>query len=414
MTENDADRQMAELKSENERLRALLHQSGIETADASLALARRDYRHERQLAGEQTRVAQAEENARLAEDRADLAEAKHTDLTVIHAALLTNTEFSRQILENSTDCIKVLDLEGRLEFMSAGGMHVMEIDDFAPFVMCPWVDFWHGEQRGMAQKALATAKTGEVGRFVGPTPTAKGNLRWWEVVVSPIRGRDGGVEKLLSISRDVTARHSADEHQRMLFEEMHHRIKNTITTTLGIVEQSLRGAATKKEALRAIRERLAAIGKAHDLLIENKWISADIREVVAGAVSAYIGDGARVAMTGERILLTSRAALTLAMLLNELSTNAVKYGAWSTEAGQVVVSWVIEGNQFHFRWSEQYGPPVRPPARQSFGTRLIETALPGALEGVATLRYEATGLVLEFRAPLASLTVLTGVAQNEV
>jgi two-component sensor histidine kinase len=109
-------------------------------------------------------------------------------------------------------------------------------------------------------------------------------------VVAPIRGRDGGVEKLLSISRDVTARHSADEHQRMLFEEMHHRIKNTIATTLGIVEQSLRGAATKKEALRAIRERLAAIGKAHDLLIENKWISADIREVVAGAVSAYIGD----------------------------------------------------------------------------------------------------------------------------
>jgi hypothetical protein len=71
--------------------------------------------HERQLVGEQTRVAQAEENARLAEDRADLAEAEHTDLTAIHAALLTNAEFSRQILENSTDCIKVLDLEGRLE-----------------------------------------------------------------------------------------------------------------------------------------------------------------------------------------------------------------------------------------------------------------------------------------------------------
>jgi two-component sensor histidine kinase len=414
MTENDADRQMAELKSENERLRALLHQSGIEAADASLASARRDYRHERQLVGEHTRIAQAQENARLAEDRADLAEAKHADLTAIHAALVTNTEISRQILENSTDCIKVLDLEGRLEFMSSGGMHVMEIDDFAPFVMCPWVDFWHGEQRGMAQKALATAKTGEVGRFVGPTLTAKGNLRWWEVVVSPIRGLDGGVEKLLSISRDVTARHSADEHQRMLIEEMRHRIKNTIATTLGIVEQSLRGAATKEKALRAIRERLVAIGKAHDLLIENKWINADIREVVAGAVSAYIGDGARVAMTGERILLTSRAALTLAMLLNELSTNAVKYGAWSTEAGQVVVSWVIEGDQFHFWWSEQYGPPVRPPARQSFGTCLIETALPRALEGVATLRYEATGLVLEFRAPLASLTVLTGVAQNEV
>jgi PAS fold len=111
--------------------------------------------------------------------------------------------------------------------MSTGGMRVMEIDDFAPFAMCPWVEFWDGEQQGAAREAVSAAKTGEVRRFVGPTPTAKGNMRWWEVVVSPIRGRDGSVEKLLSISRDITHRHSTDEHQRMLFEEMRHRIKNT-------------------------------------------------------------------------------------------------------------------------------------------------------------------------------------------
>jgi two-component sensor histidine kinase len=97
------------------------------------------------------------------------------------------------------------------------------------------------------------------------------------------------------------------------------------------------------------------MGKAHDLLIENEWISADIRDVVAGAMNAYIGNGPRVAMTGEPILLTSRAALTLAMLLNELSANALKYGAWSMKTGQVAVSWVVEGNRFRFRWSEQHG-----------------------------------------------------------
>ena len=414
MTKDDADRQMAELKSENERLRAVLRRSGIDTADATLASAQRGYRHEQQLAVERARTADAEENVRLVSTRADRAEEKHASLAAIHTALLANAEFSRQILENSTDCIKVLDLDGRLEFMSAGGMRVMEIDDFAAYAMCPWVEFWHGEQQGMAQEAVSAAKAGEVGSFVGRTPTAKGNARWWEVVVSPIRGRNGEIEKLLSISRDITVRHCADERQRVLFEEMRHRIKNTLTTTLGIVEQSLRGAATMDDARHAIRARLVAMGKAHDLLIENEWISANIREVVAGAINAYISNGPHIAMTGEPILLTSRAALTLAMLLNELSTNAVKYGAWSTQVGQVAISWVAEGNQFHFRWSERHGPPVPPPNRRGFGTRLIETALPGALEGVATLRYEPTGLVFEFRAPLASLTEPTGVAQNEL
>jgi two-component sensor histidine kinase len=232
----------------------------------------------------------------------------------------------------------------------------------------------------------------------------------WEVIVSPIRGPDGSIEKLLSISRDVTARHAADEHQRLLFEEMRHRI----TTTLGVVEQSLRVAATVDDARNAIRTRLVAMGRAHDLLIENEWISADIREVVGGAISAYVGNGPRVATTGDTILLTPRAAVTLAMLLNELSTNAIKYGAWSTKVGQVAICWGAEGDQFHFRWSEQHGPPVRPPAQRSFGTRLIETALPGILEGVAMLRYEPTGLVFEFHAPLVSLTTPTGVAQNEL
>ena len=110
MTKDDADRQMAELKSENERLRAVLRRSGIDTADATLASAQRGYRHEQQLAVERARTADAEENVRLVSTRADRAEEKHASLAAIHTALLANAEFSRQILENSTDCIKVLDL----------------------------------------------------------------------------------------------------------------------------------------------------------------------------------------------------------------------------------------------------------------------------------------------------------------
>ena len=219
MTEND-DRQNAALRAEIERLRTLVHQRGIETADAVLGSSRRDYRHDRELSAERGRTAHAEERARSATVRAEHAETERADLAEMHGALLTNSEFNRQILENSTDCITVLDLDGRLEFMSAGGMRGMEIDDFAPFAMCPWVDFWKGEQQEKARAAVAAAKVGQVGQFERPAPTAKGHMRWWEVIVSPIRGRNGEVEKLLSISRDITVRHEAEAHQRVLFEEM--------------------------------------------------------------------------------------------------------------------------------------------------------------------------------------------------
>ena len=219
MTEND-DRQNAALRAEIERLRTLVHQRGIETADVVLESSRRDYRHDRELSAERGRTTQAEERARSATVRAEHAETERADLAATHGALLTNSEFNRQILENSTDCITVLDLDGRLEFMSAGGMRGMEIDDFAPFAMCPWVDFWKGEQQEKARAAVAAAKVGQVGQFERPAPTAKGHMRWWEVIVSPIRGRNGEVEKLLSISRDITVRHEAEAHQRVLFEEM--------------------------------------------------------------------------------------------------------------------------------------------------------------------------------------------------
>lgn len=414
MTENDADRQLAELRVENERLRGLLRQRGIEAADAALVSSRKDYQHERELATEQARTIQAEHRADAQAERADRALTQRNDLSAIHAALVSNTEFNRQILENSTDCIKVLDLEGRLEFMSAGGMRIMEIDDFSRFMACPWVEFWHGEYREKAQQAVGAAKAGDVGQFEGQTPTAKGNMRWWEVIVSPVRGRDGAVEKLLSISRDITARHEADHRQRVLFEEMHHRVKNTLTTIIGIVQQSFRNAPSMAEAESAVCERLFALGTAHDLLIRNEWISADLRDVVTGALSAYVGETALVTAKGDSLQLTSRAALTVAMLLNELATNAVKYGAWATKNGHVEIGWQVEGDELRFCWHEHHGPCVEPPKRCGFGTRLLQELLPDALAGTATLHYEPSGFIFELHAPVASLTTLTLVTETDI
>ncbi len=128
--------------------------------------------------------------------------------------LRANAEFTNRILESSGDCIKVLDLDGKLQFMSTGGQAVMEVEDFEAFRGCPWPEFWSGNDRDQAVAAIKAAKLGGVGRFQGFTPTAKGTPRWWDVVVTPINGPEGRPDRLLSVSRDITKEHLAQEAVR--------------------------------------------------------------------------------------------------------------------------------------------------------------------------------------------------------
>jgi two-component sensor histidine kinase len=405
MTEDDAS-QVAALKREIELLRRQLQQRSVDSADSAITSTRRDYRHERDMSSEQDKTAAAQTETSVQRERADAAQRQHANLESVHAELLKSSEFNRQVLAHSTDCIKVLDLDGRLEFMSEGGMRVMEIDDFAPFAQCPWPEFWQGDERGKAAEAVAAAVTGTVARFEGRAATAKGNLRWWEVVVSPINGPDGKPVKLLSISRDISARHEAEEHRRVLFDEMHHRTKNTLAAVQALVHQSMRHAPDMATAGEAIRHRLVAMGKAHDLLIQREWISADIGEVVRDAVNAYMGPGVRMDIAGGPLTLSSRAALSFAMLLNELCTNAAKHGAWSNKSGRVQITWKEDRGSFRFMWVERGGPLVAPPARRGFGSRLIADLLPNTMGGKATVSFEPAGFSFQFDAPTAQLKSL--------
>jgi PAS domain S-box-containing protein len=403
MTKDDADNQISALQNEILKLRERLRQHGVDAADAAMEATRRDYRHERELRTEREGSDAAELRAEAESERADRAESQGTQLKTQYEEFVTNSNFNRQVLESTTDCIKVLDLDGKLVFMSTGGMRVMEIDDFSTVAMCPWSEFWQGEEHVKAVQAVALAKAGGIARFEGQAPTAKGNIRWWEVTVSPIFGAGGKPDLLLSISRDCTERHALEETRRILFEEMHHRIKNTLSTVQAIVQQSLLVSNNLSEVGRSIGQRIVAIGKAHDLLIQNDWISADIRQVVRDAVRAYVGDETRLTIEGQSVEVSSKAALSIAMLMNELCTNAVKHGAWSNNTGVVNVSWSQDGNTFHFHWIEQEGPRVAQPARHSFGSHLIADLLPAELGGSASLVYDPAGFRFEFDAPLSAL-----------
>jgi two-component sensor histidine kinase len=192
--------------------------------------------------------------------------------------------------------------------------------------------------------------------------------------------------------------------QRLLLEELHHRIKNVLATVMAIASQSLRNADSVEHGREAIESRLLALGRVHDLLLKTNWTSATLESIVRTAIEPF-DKGMRFSIEIPDIDVSPSAVLPLAMILNELCTNAVKYGALSNANGRVAISAAVDASKerFGFTWTETGGPSVRIPTRQSFGTRLIEQGFVGELRGEAHLSFKPSGVVCKLDIPLASL-----------
>jgi two-component sensor histidine kinase len=204
---------------------------------------------------------------------------------------------------------------------------------------------------------------------------------------------------------DAKERQAADKLQKLILEELHHRIKNTLATVGAIASQSLRHAPSTQHAQHVIEGRLLALGRAHDLLLQVRWTGADLRKIVIGATEPFDNaDRPRFLIDGPDVEIASGAVVAIAMTLNELCTNTTKFGALSVPDGHVDVSWTVDAApaRLRFTWKEQDGPPVTAPTRQSFGTRLIET-LGRQLKGDVKLSYAPDGFVYLLDVPLASL-----------
>ena len=313
-----------------------------------------------------------------------------------------DARFMRSLLAASDDCIKVLDLEGRLAFMSEGGQRVMEVSDFNSIAGCPWPDFWAGQGNANAKCAIEEARAGRSSRFQGAADTAAGNPRFWDVKVSPILGPDGRPTGILSVSRDITALKEAEEQQRLLALELHHRIKNILTIVQAIAVQTFKGPPDRGDASATFAARLAALGAAQDLLTASAWSSVSLRDLIERTIRPHTSLD-RAELEGPDVVINSKSTLTLTLALHELATNAVKYGALSRDAGRIRIEWSCNG-EFRFRWSESGGPPVAVPERKGFGSRMIERALASYLLGEASVDYLPSGLTFTLRAPLSSLT----------
>jgi two-component sensor histidine kinase len=335
-----------------------------------------------------------------------------SELIAAGEGLADNADVLRSVLAGCGDCIKILDLDGRLQFMSEGGKRVMEVEDFGALKGCPWPDFWAGAGNLDAIAAVETAKAGGVARFKGAADTAKGTPRHWDVQVSPILGSDGKPAFLLSISRDITEEWRATaelkeavQRQALLSGELQHRIKNTLAMVGAIANQTMRGdnVAAARDAFAA---RLMTLSHAHDILTQTSWTDAPIREVLNGALAPHRSGQGRIRASGPDLNLQPKQALALALAVHELATNATKYGALSAN-GHVEIVWspaiVDEVPSFRFTWTERGGPPVSQPASKGFGSRLIEQVLGNDFSGKVQIFYRRDGVVCELIAPLSAL-----------
>jgi two-component sensor histidine kinase len=205
---------------------------------------------------------------------------------------------------------------------------------------------------------------------------------------------------------DAREREASEKLQKLILEELHHRIKNTLATVGAIVSQSLRGLPGAGHAQHAIEGRLLALGRAHDLLLQARWSSANLGTIVRSATEAFDNpDEPKFSISGPDIRMMSGAVIAIAMTLNELCTNTTKFGALSVPQGRVDIKWTLDEatQRLHFTWTEMNRAAVCPPKQRSFGTRLIET-LGRQLRGDVRLTYEPTGFVYTFDVPMASLT----------
>ena len=222
---------------------------------------------------------------------------------------------------------------------------------------------------------------------------------------TPLRDETGALVGAVNMLVDISERKQAETRQRALLDELNHRVKNTLASVQSLAAQTIRGDGIPPEIRLDFDRRLFALSSAHDHLSRQGWESAELSAILADLFAPFGSATAeRIRLAGEPVELPPRSALTLAMVLHELATNAAKYGALSAPDGSVSVAWNVEsgeaGRDLAIDWQESGGPAVGKPGRVGFGTRLVERGITRELGGTADIHFDPAGVRALIRIPL--------------
>jgi two-component sensor histidine kinase len=240
---------------------------------------------------------------------------------------------------------------------------------------------------------------------VGPGP------KWYELKLAPVRDAAGHIKGLQGAVFDISERKQSETHLRILLLELAHRSKNLLAVIQGISNQTAKSSESIDEFTRRFTGRLMSLSRAHDILSDQNWRGAGMRELIRTQVLLFAGAaGDRVDYEGDAIYLRPNAAQHIGLALHELTANALKHGALSTRSGRVKIRWALSGEQepgaqtFSLSWEESGGPAVRMPETKHFGRILLEEVAPLSVQGRAKLDFAAGGIIYEMSMPMSELS----------
>jgi two-component sensor histidine kinase len=210
--------------------------------------------------------------------------------------------------------------------------------------------------------------------------------------------------RIKGLTRDITERKRADEHQRLLIAELDHRVKNVLARVAVVAMYTRQSSSTMDEFIQALDRRIQSMAVAHELLSQSHWRGIRLTDIVRHQLAPYASD-ANTTTGGPEITLTAAASEALGMVLHELVTNASKYGALSIPAGRVSVSWECRNSgeaatSLMIVWRETGGPPVSAPTQYGYGTSLICELIPHELGGTVDLAFSSEGVCCTIEIPL--------------
>ena len=250
------------------------------------------------------------------------------------------------------------------------------------------------EARRLMDQGLRPAERDEY-RLLRPD----GKMLWLE----NYRASDPTNEKFfIGITQDITQRKNAEERVELVLKELAHRIKNQYAVIIKIAKDTYQQAATAKDFNEAFQSRMLGLARSNDLLLRGGGREVDLRTLLLSQVEIF-GDSGRIELSGPPIAVSADAAQYLAMAFHELSTNALKHGAFSVETGRVDVTWTISEDlpaSFKIIWQERGGPAPKSKSKSGFGKLVLERLMPAAVEGTAEIEIEPDGITWTLSAPL--------------